>query len=232
MPVESQVGQRVALVAGGTGITGAALLQLLLRNNDYARVFALTRRPLPLDHPRLANRILAFDELGSRLAGLRCHDAYCCIGAAQGPRAPLAELRRVDRDLALAFARAARAAGATRLIVVSAAQANSKSARPFLACKGEMEVALRELGFTSLAILQPGPVLGLRAQASPMDLVRMVLLPMLNPLLQGDMAASRAIAAADLAAAMLGAGRSQRLGIHCHAGHNLRELAVAGRRPG
>ncbi len=229
---ESQVRQRVALVAGGTGLTGAALLRLLLRNNDYARVHALTRRPLPLDHARLANRILRFEELGSRLMGLRCTDAYCCIGAAGGPRAPVAELRQVDRDLVLAFARAAQAAGATRLVVVSAAHADSRSSRPFLACKGEMEVALRELRFPSLEILQPGPVLGLRRGAGLADLVRLALLPLLNPLLRGNMEPSRAIAAADLAAAMLGAGRSPRQGVYTHAARNLRDLAVAGHRPG
>jgi uncharacterized protein YbjT (DUF2867 family) len=222
----------VALVAGGTGLTGTALLQLLLRNNDYARVHALTRRPLPLDHPRLANRILRFEELGARLMGLRCNDAYCCIGAAQGPRAPVAQLRSVDRDLVLAFARAAQAAGATRLVVVSAAHADSKSPRPFLACKGEMEQALRELRFTSLEILQPGAVLGLRPGAGPADILRLGLLPLLNPLLQGAMAPSRSIAAVDLAAAMLGAGRSQRQGVYAYTGRNLLDLAVAGRRPG
>jgi uncharacterized protein YbjT (DUF2867 family) len=229
---DSQAGQRTALAAGGTGLTGTALLQLLLRNNDYSRVHALTRRPLPLDHPRLANRILKFEELGARLVGLRCNDAYCCIGAAGGPRAPAAQLRSVDRDLALAFARAAQAAGATRLVVVSAAGADSGSPRPFLASKGEMEQALRELRFASLEILQPGAVLGLRPGAGLADILRLGLLPLLNPLLQGRMASSRAVSAADLAAAMLGAGRSPRLGAHVYAAQNLRDLAVAGRRPG
>ncbi len=230
--VDSQVAQRVALVAGGTGLTGAALLQLLLRNNDYTRVHALTRRPLPLDHPRLANRILRFEELGKQLAGLRCTDAYCCLGAARGPGAPRAELTRVDRDLVLGFARAAQAAGATRLVVVSASGADNRSPQPFLACKGEMEAALRELRFASLEILQPGPVLGLRPGAGPMDLLRMALLPLLNPFLQGKLASRRAISGEDLAAAMLGAGRSPRRGIYCYTGQNLRDLALAGRRPG
>ncbi len=230
--VDSQGSQRVALVAGGTGLTGAALLQLLLRNNDYTRVHALTRRPLPLDHPRLANRILQFEDLGARLTGLRCTDAYCSLGAAHGPRAPRAELMRVDRDLVLGFARAAQAAGATRLVVVSAAGAGSKSPLPFLACKGEMEAALRELRFSSLEILQPGPVLGLRPGAGPMDLLRMALLPLGNSFLQGKLAAKRSIPAEDLAAAMLGAGRSPRRGVYCHAGQNLRDLALAGRRSG
>lgn len=230
MVAGSAATQRVALVAGGTGLTGSELLRLLLRNNDYVRVHALTRRPLLMDHARLANRILDFAALEKQLAGLKCDDAYCCMGAAGGPAAQPAELQRVDRDLTLAFARAARVAGATRLVVVSAALAHRESARAFLACKGELEMALRELRFASLEILQPGPVLGLRAHGGAADLARLALLPLLNPLLPGNMAKRRAIPATQLAAAMLGAARSQRRGIHCHAGTGLRDLAAAGRR--
>jgi uncharacterized protein YbjT (DUF2867 family) len=220
----------VALVAGGSGLTGTALLQLLLRNNDYVRVNALTRRPLPFDHQRLANRILRFEELGSRPAGLGCTHAYCCIGAEGGPRAAAADLRAIDRDLVLAFARAAQVAGAKRLVVVSAAGADSRSPRPFLACKGEMETALRAMRFASLEILQPGPVLGIRPKSGVGDLLRVALLPLLNPLLQSGKTSSRAISAAELAAAMLGAGRSPRQGVYAHSGQNLRDLAVAGSR--
>ncbi len=230
MAAESQVAQRVALVAGGTGVTGTALLQLLLRNHEFSRIHAVTRRPLPLDHPRLANRILKFDELAARLAGLRCTDAFCCLGAALGPRAPAAELRQVDVDLVVAFARAAQAAGAMRVVVISAARADPKAPQPFQRCKGEMEFALREMRFPSLEILQPGPVLGLRPQGTATDMLRMAFLPMANPLLHGSMAPSRAIQATDLAAAMLGVARSQRRGVYNYAGQSLRDLAVAGRR--
>ncbi|MEO6187100.1 MAG: NAD(P)H-binding protein [Steroidobacteraceae bacterium] len=231
MAAESQVAQRVALIAGSTGVTGAALLQLLLRNHEFSRIHAVTRRPLPLAHPRLANRILKFDELAARLAGVRCTDAFCCLGAAQGPRAPEAELRQVDVNLVVAFARTAQTAGATRMVVVSAARADRNAPQAFQRCKGEMEAALRELRFQSLEILQPGPVLGMRPQGTARDAIRMAFLPLLNPLLRGSMGGSRAILGTDLAAAMLGVARTQRRGVYCVGGESLRDLAVAGRRP-
>jgi uncharacterized protein YbjT (DUF2867 family) len=230
LAAEQQVGQRVALVAGGTGLTGAALLQLLLRSHDYVRVHAVTRRPLLQDHARLANHILKFEELGPRLAAVRCHDAFSCIGAAQGPRAQAGDLRHVDLELVLAFARAAQLAGATRLVVVSAAFADRASPRPFQRAKGELEAALRELRFGTLEILQPGSVLGLRTETTAAQYLRMVLRPLLNPLLQGRLAPARAVTGVDLAAAMLGAARSQRRGVFCHTGTALRDLASVGRR--
>lgn len=224
-----QAPQRVALLAGASGLTGAALLRLLLVGTDYARILALTRRPLLQDHPRLANRVLPLEQVQAGLAGQHCHDAFCCIGAPQARRGSYAQLKPVDVDLTLTFARAALAMGAKRFIVVSAAGADRRATRPFLRAKGEMEAGLRELRFANIDILQPGVVLGTRAQMSAGAIMELVLLPLLNPLLHGALSSRRAIAAADLATAMLGAARSQRSGIHQYAGTTLQELASRGR---
>ncbi len=44
-----KTGPRVALVAGGSGLTGHALLRLMLQQQVFERVIALSRRPLPLE---------------------------------------------------------------------------------------------------------------------------------------------------------------------------------------
>jgi uncharacterized protein YbjT (DUF2867 family) len=227
-PVQ-QTPPRVALVAGASGLTGDALLRALLANNDYSRVLAVTRRPLLQDHPRLANRVLPMEQVQAGLAGQRCTDAFCCIGAPQARAGSLAQLTPVDVDLTLALARTAQALGATRFIVVSAAGADRNSKQPFLKAKGEMEAALRAVRFASVDILQPGVVLGIRAQMGVGAVLQMLLLPLVNPLLAGSLARRRAIAATDLAAAMVGAARSQRTGTSQYDGHSLQELARRGR---
>lgn len=233
LPVASTTAQptaRTALVAGASGLTGKALLRLLLREGDHARVQALTRRHLPLEHPRFANRVLKFEELATRLTGMRCDDAFCCLGAAQGPRARAAELRRVDLELTLAFARAARAAGATRLVVVSAAGADPRARSDFLRIKGELETALRELRYPAVDILQPGAVVGERPAGSTMDTLRATVAPLVNLALQGKLADSRWISGADLAAAMLAAARVQRGGVNTYSGGRLVQLTRAANR--
>lgn len=229
MPAEAPIAQRMALVAGGTGLTGRALLKLLLTGGDYARVHVVTRRPVPLDHPRLANRILPLDQVQAKLTGIRVNDAFCCLGAPQARRGTAAQLRPVDVDLVLAFARAAQGLGASRLVVVSAAGADRNAASDFLRVKGEMETALRELRLPAVDILAPGVVYGMRAQMEAADWLAL-LRPLLNPVLHGSLAARRAIAPESLAAAMLGAARSQRGGIHVHSGTSLQELARLGLR--
>jgi uncharacterized protein YbjT (DUF2867 family) len=230
MAEESPRSQRVALLAGGSGFVGGELLRQLLLAPDYSRVYAVSRRPLPFDNPRLANRIVPLEETRARLAGLRCDDAFCCIGSTRRSAGSAAEREKVDLDLVVSFARAAHSFGATQLIVISSAGANPQSRNPYLSVKGRLEVALRDLRFNSLQIMRPGLLLGARAEVRPLELAATVVMPLVNPLLFGGLAQWRGIAAADVAAAMLAAARAQRRGVHVYAGQALRALADSGRR--
>lgn len=217
---------RVALLAGASGLTGTALLKLLLHDDTFARVLALSRRPLPLEHPRLANRILRFDDLERSLKGQRCSDAFCALGAPGGPQAAESALREVDLGLACAFARAARSLGATRLVVVSAAGARTGAAEVFQRVKGEMETEVRQLGFDAVDVLQPGPLLGLRAQEGLGSVVRKGLLAITAPLLRRSSHNTlAALTPAQLATAMLAVARMPRRGVSSYAGASLAALA-------
>jgi uncharacterized protein YbjT (DUF2867 family) len=203
----------VALLAGASGFVGTHVLDALLDASEVTRVFAVTRRPLGKEHSRLANRIVQFDQLERQLAALKCQVAFCCLGARLADRAGAGEqLRRVDFGYTLAFARAAKAAGAARFVVVSAAGADPAAKSAYLRTKGELEQALSGLGFGALEILQPAMVLGWPREMRAADLVRRVAMPLVNPLLVGDRMAQRGIPVATLAAAMLGTLRAGRRG--------------------
>jgi uncharacterized protein YbjT (DUF2867 family) len=202
----------VALLAGASGFVGARVLDALLDAPEVARVLAVTRRPLGREHPRLANRIVQFDHLERQLAGLKCQVAFCCLGARLGERDGAESVRRVDLGYTLAFARAAKAAGATRFVVISAAGADVAAKSGYLRAKGELEQKLTGLGFGALDILQPAIVLGWPREMRAADLVRRAVMPLVNPLLVGARAVHRGIPVATAAAAMLGTLRSGRRG--------------------
>lgn len=221
---------RVALLAGASGLTGGALLKLLLRDDTFSRVIALSRRPLPVEHARFANRILRFEELELRLKGLHCTDAFCALGAAGGPRAAEPALRAVDLQLVMAFARAAHAAGATRLVVVSAAGARKDGAHPFQRVKGEMEAGLREVGFAALDILQPGVVFGPRREDGLGASLRQGVLAIVSPMLRRSKELN-ALSGEQLAGAMLAVARSRRRGANQYSGDSLASAVQSGRTP-
>jgi uncharacterized protein YbjT (DUF2867 family) len=202
----------VALLAGASGFAGKRVLEVLLDAPEIARVFAVTRRPLGREHPRLANRIVQFQHLERQLHGLRCQAAFCCLGARAAERSQEQSLKLVDIDFTLAFARAAKAAGAQRFILISAAGADPGAKSAYLRAKGELEQALAAVGFASLDILQPALLLGWPVEANAAELVRRAVMPLVNPLLIGARSAQRGIPVRTVAAAMLGVIRSGRRG--------------------
>jgi uncharacterized protein YbjT (DUF2867 family) len=217
---------RIALVAGATGMVGGLLLDTLLDAPDYGRVFALTRRPLGREHPRLANRVVVFGRMAEQLKGLAPTDAYCCIGTTIAQAGSQEAFREVDLDAVLAFAQAARTLGATRFIVVSSVGADTGSKKFYLRTKGEMEEAVTAVGFPSVDILQPSLLLGARKQVRPLELLGSVLAPVVNPLLGGKREIYRAIPAATVAKGMLGAARRGGRGVYRYTHAGIQQLAA------
>jgi uncharacterized protein YbjT (DUF2867 family) len=205
--------QKVILLAGASGYVGNLALDALLDSTDIGRVYAITRRPLGREHPRLANRIVRFDQIESQLKGLTCQAALCSLGTTIRQAGSQEAFREVDFDAVLAFARAAKAAQAQRFVVVSSAGADPKSKNFYLRTKGEMEEALAGVGFTSLDILQPSLLLGWRGEIRPLELLGSVFMQLINPFLTGKREIFRAIPARTVAAAMVGVTRSGRRGV-------------------
>ncbi|MEJ1966352.1 MAG: NAD(P)H-binding protein [Gammaproteobacteria bacterium] len=215
----------MALLAGASGLVGGYVLDSLLDAPDFSRVFAITRRPLGREHPRLANRIVQFEKLETQLKGARCDVAVCCLGTTLKQAGSEKAFRQVDHDVVLSFARAARAAQARRFVVVTSAAADPDSKNFYLRVKGEVEQALEGMGFPSLDILQPGPVLAWRTDTRALSLLATALMPIANPFLTGNRVAWRGIPARTLAAAVLGATRSGRRGVYRYTWPSLLQLA-------
>jgi uncharacterized protein YbjT (DUF2867 family) len=206
-------------------MVGGLLVQALLEAPDFARVFALTRRPLGREHPKLANRIVIFERMAEQIKGLTAHDAFCCIGTTIAEAGSQEAFREVDVDAVLLFAQAARAAGANRFVVLSSVGASSSSRKFYLRTKAEMEDAVTMLGFPSVDILQPGLLLGSRKHARPLEMLGGLIAPLFNPLLTGSREAWRAIPAEVVAKAMLGASRRGARGIYRYTHGAIRQLA-------
>lgn len=205
--------QKVILLAGASGYVGNLALDALLDSTDIGRVYAISRRPLGREHPRLANRIVRFDQIESQLKGLTCQVAMCSLGTTIRQAGSQEAFREVDFDAVLAFARTAKAAQAQRFVVVSSAGADPKSKNFYLRTKGEMEEALAGVGFASLDILQPSLLLGWRGEIRPLELLGSVFMPLVNPFLTGKREVFRAIPARTVAGAMAGVTRSGRRGL-------------------
>jgi uncharacterized protein YbjT (DUF2867 family) len=225
---------RVVLLAGASGLTGGHALEALLGAPDVSRVLAVSRRPLGREHPRLANRIVQFERLEAQLKGTRCDVALCCLGTTLRKAGSQQAVRAIDVDCVLAFARAARTAGARRFVVISSVGADRASRNFYLRTKGEMEAGAEGIGFESLDILQPSVLLSWRGEMRPLELLTAALMPLVNPLLRGKYLPYRGISAGTVGAAMLGATRCGRRGVQRYTREGIAALArlTPARSPG
>lgn len=71
---------KTALLFGGSGLVGGYVLQFLLLHPAYTRVVAFGRRPLKVDHPKLVQHRIDFDQPENYSHLVKGDDLYCCLG--------------------------------------------------------------------------------------------------------------------------------------------------------
>ena len=186
-----------ALLAGGSGLVGRELAALW---RGPGTLHLLLRRPLKAGRHQQVH-LVDFQHLPPLPPA---QDAFCCLGTTLKTAGSPAAFRAVDLDAVLAFARAARAAGVQRLAVVSALGANASSRNLYSRTKGEMERALRDLGFARLVIARPSLLTGeRRSLGQPTRPAEALALALTRPLTRWIPRAWRPIAADTVARAML-----------------------------
>jgi uncharacterized protein YbjT (DUF2867 family) len=94
----------------------------------------------------------------------RADVALCALGTTLKAAGSREAFRAVDHDVVVRFARAAHRAGARGFGVVSAVDADARSQIFYNRVKGEMEEAVRAIGFKSLVIARPSLLLGERGE--------------------------------------------------------------------
>ena len=211
----SSAAPRAALLAGATGLIGRALLPLLLASDRYAAVHVLLRRAMP-DLPaqtRLTLHVVDFAHLPHAFPAV--DDVFIALGTTIKQAGSEAAFRQVDFDFVVNTARAARAAGATRLAVVSARGADVGSRVFYNRVKGEMQAAVAALGYESVVLAQPSLLLGDRAAlGQPTRAGEVWAGRLLAPVMGLIPKSLRPIEAGTVAKAMLTANLSANAGVH------------------
>ena len=145
------------VIAGASGVVGARVLHHLLRRDDVARVIAVGRRILPLQHEKLVSKVVDLQNTAAVAAEIPegTAVAFCCLGTTMKRAGSMDAFRAVDHDAVLAFGQAALEKGARRFLLISSVGASASSANFYQKTKGEVEEALARLGYAQLTILRP-----------------------------------------------------------------------------
>ena len=154
------------LLIGATGLVGRECLRLLVVEPSITRVVVLARRPLPPDAlgPKVESHVVDFDHL-ERAAEIAKADAvFCALGTTIRRAGSQQRFREVDFGYPLAVAKLALAQGARHFLLVSALGADSRSRVFYNRVKGDLEAAVRALGYRSVTIARPSLLLGDREE--------------------------------------------------------------------
>lgn len=173
---------KTVMVLGATGLVGRQVLQKALIHPEVGHVVAPSRRALPA-HPRLINPVVDFDQLPPDASWWSVDAVVCALGTTMRAVGSQAAFRRVDHDYVLHIAQLARLHGAGAFALNSALGADAASRVFYSRTKGELERAVRALGYPSLTLVRPGLIGGEREESRPAEHLAVRVSEWLRPVL-------------------------------------------------
>ena len=137
------------------GATGKGLVTQLLADDTYSQVHCFVRKPLTLTHPKLHAHVVDFETPEAWADLLRGDVAFSCLGTTLAVAGSKEAQWRVDYDYQYNFAELCHNNGVPTFVLVSAAGAKAPSKLFYNRMKGQLEDAIKALGFSCLLIFQP-----------------------------------------------------------------------------
>jgi uncharacterized protein YbjT (DUF2867 family) len=197
---------KIAVVAGATGLVGRELVRQLCAHNDYASVIALVRQPQDAVFPEAGSKLIV-RGLPAGDEHIEGDEFYCALGTTIKKAGSQAAFKAVDHDLVLDLAKRAKAGGVGRVVVVTAIGSDPNSKIFYSRVKGETERDLQALELKKLEIYRPSLLLGQRQESRLAEGLAIAMAPAISWLCQGPLLKYRPITAQDLARLMIAGER-------------------------
>lgn len=217
---------RIGLV-GATGLVGRRLIEISSAG-DEVRIVGIARREVDLPKGARVEMFVAdTDKWGEIMEAVRPRALICALGTTwKKAGRDEAEFRAVDYDLVLATAAAAKQAGISNMILITAAGADARSKSFYLRTKGEVEQAVSKIGIKRLDILQPGLLRGQReSDLRPVEALAQIFSPLIDPLLPAKWDMYRSVDADLVAEAALGLAMRKAAGRFTHNNEAMKRAA-------
>ena len=176
---------KTAIIAGASGLIGSSLTQQLLNSKDYCQVVALVRKPLNIEHPKLNQQVIDFDQLAELPDFPKGDDVFCTLGTTIKTAGSKESFYKVDFTYPYELAKRALAAGAERYFIVSAMGADVDSLYFYNRVKGEIEDKVSFLDYRTIYIFKPSLLRGDRNESRLGEKIALAItriIPFIGPL--------------------------------------------------
>jgi uncharacterized protein YbjT (DUF2867 family) len=203
-----------ALIVGSSGLIGNHLLQMLLVDSSYAKVFSLVRKASGFNHPHLEEIVLDFNKIDEFSSQFQVEDVYCCLGTTMKKAGSKEAFKKVDLIFPVKIAEWAKNHGSKQFFLVSAVGASARSGIFYNQVKGELEEYLKKMHFEALHIFQPSLLLGDRKEKRLGEDLSKLVFPVISQFFVGKWSKYKSIDGKQVAAAMLGKSKEGAKGNH------------------
>lgn len=158
--------QKTAALIGASGLIGNEILSFLTQDDFYEEIRVITRRPLQLDHPKVKEIIINFeDEHAYSQSLLGVNHVFCAIGTTtKKVNGDKSAYRKIDYDIPVNAAKLSFDLGISHFSLVSSIGANDQNSNFYLQLKGEVEKEISLFAIPSIAIYRPSMLLGDRKE--------------------------------------------------------------------
>jgi len=155
------MGKKAALI-GATGATGQHLLVNLRDSGVYDCVQAFGRKRVYPQSHLVEEHLIDFDRPETWSSLIQADDVFLCLGTTLRIAGSKAAQYKVDFEYQYAFAKCAREHGAKRVFVISSPGASPSANGFYLRMKGELDEAVKTLGFETTVLIKPSLIRALR----------------------------------------------------------------------
>jgi uncharacterized protein YbjT (DUF2867 family) len=194
---------KTAIVIGGTGLVGSCLINELLTNDNYNVVKSFVRKPTGLNHSKLSEHVIDFENLEKFKELFSGDDLFICLGTTIKKAGSVTNMEKIDRDYPIQIAQIFLNNGVRGVAVVSSVGAKKNSKNYYLRIKGEMEDGIIALPYRNTAILRPSLLLGNRKEKRLSEFMSKGFMTIFSFLFIGKIRKFRAIHAKTVARAMI-----------------------------
>lgn len=215
-----------AIIVGASGSIGSSVLQQLLVNDEYTEILVLVRKNLNIQHPKLKQLVLNFDEINKYAAQITGDVVFSCLGTTKSQTPDEAEYKKIDYQYPLDVAWIAQTNGAKSYHLISSIGADKNSSTFYIRTKGEVERDLKAVPFESIHIYRPSLLDGERKQKRTLEKISNAIMHLVNPLLFGGLKKYRSIKVETVARAMIRNAKTTQKGVFVYESDQIQELGM------
>jgi len=162
------------ILVGSTGLVGSHILSTLSTVSAVSIVHTLARRQPTTSNTKVQPAVEPeSSKWASKISALQPTPSifFSALGTTRGQAGGVENQRKIDYDLNLELAEAAKSAGVKVYVLISSFGAVPGGRNAYQRMKGDLEESVKGLGFEHTVIVKPGLIVGSREDSRPPEAI-------------------------------------------------------------